>query len=106
MAFEEGERKIKYYDIQVFLPDGTDQSPDPPIGSGQLNLSSADLNRFLTERMSSLDEGDPDLTANALWAAAKEEFPDHKVSRVRMRDWVATKMPPSKRFRRGQKPGN
>ena len=100
MAFGFREREITYFDIEVWLPDGMGQSLDPPIRS----VPNAVLDRFLTGRGSSREVGDPELTADALWEAAKAAFPDHKVTRRRVRDWVDTHMPQSKRFKRGQKP--
>jgi hypothetical protein len=98
-----GTRTI-FYDVRVWPPDGQELVSAKPAAPRRRNVPTAHLNAFLKDWVTSHEPGNPALAESTLWKAAKARFSNHKVSRQRVRDWMADKMPPSKRFERGQNP--
>jgi hypothetical protein len=65
------------------------------------NLSEAALHRFLSQWVAQFPSRS--LSEDALWRAAQEMYPGHRVTRESVRTWMRTKMDPSKRLSRGER---
>lgn len=93
------ENEILYYDIRVIQPDEQEQTC-----SQRRNVSNVALRAFLSNYVEAREPGNPELTQERLWQAARNHFPRNHVSRQQVRYWISENMSPTKRFARGRKP--
>jgi hypothetical protein len=77
---------------------------NPELDDARSNVTGSKLAEFLSKQVERLDPGSPELTHDRLWEAAQRHFPDNKIPRQMLRDWIDKHMPADKKRSPGRAP--